>query len=94
MHRVLGDVVAEIIGLAVTHAPADTTARHPYRETPGVMIPPVVGGRELALRIVGSPKLAAPDHQSVIQHTSLLEIGDQRIGSAIDVAALPPDATG
>ena len=61
VHRILDDVVAELVGAPVAHSSSNATARHPDRETPRVVVAPVVRRRELALRIIGAPKLAAPN---------------------------------
>ena len=52
-----------------------------------MMVAPVVFMREAALTVDGASKLARPDHQRIVQQSALLEIGNQRITSAIRFAA-------
>jgi hypothetical protein len=86
--RVLGDVVAEVVGRAVGEARLDAAARHPAGEAARVMIAAVVGRGELALRVVRAPELAAPDDQRVVEQAALFQVGDQRVAGAVDVGAL------
>ena len=73
---VLDDAVAEIVGGAVGEAGADAAAGQEGGEAAGVMVAAVIGGRELALLLIGAAELAAPDHQRVIQHAALFQVGD------------------
>lgn len=61
VHRIFDDVVSEVVSAPVAHSSSNAAARHPDRETPRVVVTPVVRRRELALRIIGAPKLAAPN---------------------------------
>lgn len=49
MHRILGDVVAKIVGFSVANSTLNTPASHPYRETSRMMITPIFLGREFSL---------------------------------------------
>ena len=88
MHRVLDDVVAEIVGLAVDDARLDAAAGHPDREAARMMIAAVVLARQFALAVDRAAELAAPDDQRIVQQPALLQILDQRLAGLIDVAAL------
>ena len=65
VHRVGGDVVAVVVGLA-ERDPADAAAGHPDRERTRMMIAAVVVGRQLALGY-GSSEFTGPDDQCVVQ---------------------------
>src|SRR5262245_59935308 len=51
MHRILGDVVGKVSGLAEGDSRFDASAGHPDGEAPRVMIAPVVVGGELSLAV-------------------------------------------
>ncbi len=87
VHRVLDDVVAILVGLTHRDAGLDAAARHPHREASGMMVAAVIGGREAALAVNGAPEFAAPDHQRVVEHAALFEVGDERGGGLIGFAA-------
>ena len=59
-----------------------------------MVIAPVVGGRELTLRIDRTPELAAPDDQCVVQQPALFEVLDQGSGWLIGVTTLALDLSG
>src|SRR5579872_1441693 len=63
MHRVLHDVVAEVVGLAVRDARLDARAREPVDEAARVMVAPVVAPRQLPLAVRRAAEFAAPDDQ-------------------------------
>ena len=60
---VFDDVVAEVVGLAVGGAAFHAAAGHEHREAFRVVVAAVVVGGELALRINGATKFAAPDDE-------------------------------
>src|SRR5690554_5474783 len=74
MHRRLEDVVAKRIGLAVHLSASDPAAGHPNSEAAGVVIAPKAVGRQLALAVIGTAELAAPNYERVLEHVTLLEI--------------------
>src|SRR5439155_4968375 len=86
--RLLNDVVAEVVGLAVDDAGFDAAAGHPGREATRMVIAAVIVFGQLALAIDRSAKLAAPDNERVVQQAALFEVGDQGIAGLVDVAAL------
>ena len=86
-NRILDHVVAVVIGLAVGDARAHAAARHPCGEAARMMVAAVVLLRQAALAVNRAPKFARPDHQRVVQQAALLEVGDQRIASAICLLA-------
>src|SRR6516225_1946858 len=88
VHRILDNVVAEIVRLAVADAGLDSPAGHPDRKAAWMVIPAVVFMSELALAVDGSAKLAAPDHQRIVEHTTLFEVGDKSETCLVDVPAL------
>src|SRR6266568_2303566 len=94
VHRVLDDVVAVIVRLAVTDARFDSATRHPDRVATAVMIATVVVLFNLALAIDGTAEFTAPNDQSVVQQTALLEVLDQRGARLVGVQALLFDALG
>ena len=48
-HGVAGDVVREVVGLAVSDSRLDAAAGEPDGEAAGVVVAAVIGGRELLL---------------------------------------------
>ena len=87
VHRVLHDVVAEVVGFAVgvprlTPPPAIHIVKHAGGDR----------GRSCrasdALAVDRASELAAPDDQRVIEQAALFQIGDQRIAGAIRLLAL------
>ena len=70
------DVVAPVVGLAVSQAALDSGSGHPDGKTPRVMVTAKVR-RVAALAIDRAPKLAAPDDQCVFQEASLFEVENQ-----------------
>ncbi len=76
MDRVLGDVVTEVIRLAVSDTRLDATASHPNGETSWMVVAAIILARQIALAVSRAPKLAPPNHKSFIQHAALLEVVD------------------
>ena len=94
VHRVLHDVVAEVVGFAVGDTALDAAARHPHTEIPRMVVATVVGPGEPTLGIYGPTKLTAPDDQCVFEQATGLEIMDECRGGLVDVLALGPDLGG
>ena len=94
VHRVLDDVVAVVIGLAVADARFDSAAGHPNRVAATVMVATVVVLFNLALAIDRAAEFTAPNDQCVIQQTALFEVLDQRGARLVGVLALLFDALG
>lgn len=76
VHWVLGDIVGEIVCLAVGDAGFYAAARQPHAEAAGVVIATVVLGFQVALRVDGTAKFSAPDYEGIIQHAATFEVGD------------------
>ena len=74
VNRVLGDVVTEVIGLAVAEAAFDTAAGHPGGEAARVVVAPEVLWAAGGLAIGGSTELAGEDNQCIVQEAALLQI--------------------
>src|SRR5690349_6230063 len=77
VHRIFENVVAIIVGFADGQAALDSTAGHPNRKTPRMMIASVVGSRKFSLAVHRSAKFTRPDDQRVVQHAALLEVEDE-----------------
>ncbi len=92
VNAVFRDVVTEIIRLAIDHTGLHATAGHPGCETSRVMIAPVIVGRQLALRVARPAKFTAPNYQRVVEHSTLLQVGDQRGASLVGFLTLRFDA--
>ena len=86
--RVLDDVVAEVVGLAVLDAGLHAAAGQPHGEAAAVMVAAHAGVAERALAEHGAAELGGEDHQRVVQQAALLQVLHQRRGRLIDVAAL------
>ena len=60
MNRILHDVVAEVVGLAVNGAGTDASSSHPDRITSRMVIAAVIGAGEFSLTVDGAAKFASP----------------------------------
>ena len=85
VHTAVDDVEPVIVRLAVYVPSLDPAARHPQREYPAMMIPPVVIRLGRALRVWRPAELPAPDHQRFVKHPALFQIADQPGGRLVDV---------
>ena len=92
--RVLRDVVAEVVGRAVNQARFHSAARRPERETARMMVAAKIVLLDFALGISRAAKLAAPDHQRVVEQPALLEVFDQGGAGLVGVLRLGLDASG
>ena len=88
MHGIARDVVAEIVRLAYCDSRLDSPAGKPDRKAARVMIAPVIGLGQRALRIDGATEFSTPDDQRVVEHPSLFQIHNQRGGRLISVLGL------
>src|SRR5262249_24620013 len=86
LDRVLRDVEGEMVSLCERDSRLHTAASKPHSEALPVVVSAVVGCGDLGFRVDASSKFTAPDHQSVIQQTALLEILNQ--GSRCLIRAL------
>ena len=76
VHGILGDIVGEIVRLAVGDTGLYATAGQPHAEAAGMVIATVVLGFQGALRVDGAAKFSAPNDEGVIQHSTAFEVGD------------------
>ena len=88
MNGVLSYIVTEIVGFAVDRTAFDAGAGHPHRVAARVMVTSVVGFGERALAIDGAAELPSPNDEGVVEHTSLFEIGYERVRRLVDVFTL------
>ena len=72
-NSVLDRLVAKLIRFTVVDTSFDPATRHPAGKRMRVMIT----SRAAALHQWQTPKLAAADHQCVLKHPALLQIGQQ-----------------
>src|SRR5262245_4916628 len=76
---VLHGVKAELIGGPMNHTPSYARARHPDRETVGIMIAAV---RAFSAR--SAAELRSPNDQRVVEHTSLFKVLHQSDNRFVD----------
>ncbi len=77
VNRVFGDVVSELVRLAVVVTRLDSAACHPDCEASAVVIPASRGAVDCSLAVDRASEFAAPDNKCFIQHAILLQILDQ-----------------
>ena len=70
VYRVLGDVIAEIIGFSVGDPFFDSAACHPHAKVTGMVIPSVVLPCEFSLTVDCSPEFTAKHHQRILEKYS------------------------
>src|SRR5581483_8795896 len=90
----IGDIIAIIVGAPVSDARFDTAAGHPNAKTTRVMVATVIVFGEFALGVAGASEFAAPNDQSFIEHSALLEVGDEGGAGLVGFAGLGFDAGG
>src|SRR5690242_9254721 len=71
VHRVFGDVVAEIVRRPVDHARLNAGAGEPNRETARMMVAAVIRRGEGSLRVNRAPELTTPHDERVIEQAAL-----------------------
>ena len=86
--RIADDVVGEVVGLAVDNAAFHAATGEPDAEATGMVIAAVVRARERPLRIDGAAELSGPDDERVLEHIALLQVGDERVATAVCIQAL------
>ena len=91
---VLDDVVAELIGLAVSLAAFDAATGHPEAEAAWVVVATIRILGNLALAVSRAAKLSTPDHERIFQEAALFEILDECGRSLVGLLALALDAAG
>src|SRR5579862_6342274 len=70
MHRVLDDVVGEIVRLSVADSGFDAAAGHPHREAARMMVPAIVVLGQGPLAVDRTAEFPTPQYQGVIQKTA------------------------
>ena len=91
MHRILGDVVAVFIGLAVDMSTSYPRTGKQCGKAARVVVATIVVGRQRTLRINGSTELASPNDERIVEQTPFFEVLDQSFGRLIGIAALEFD---
>ena len=67
VHGILGDVVTEIIGLAVTGAGLAAATGHPHGEATRMVVATGFGAVPFTLACDAAAELAAPDDEGVLE---------------------------
>ena len=89
VNGVFCDVKADVIGLAVSDAWFDSSARHPDRESVGVVVTaPSWAVLKVALKKRSTAELASPDDEGVIEESPLFKVLNKPGRGLIGVAAL------
>ena len=81
---VFDGIVAEFVGLAVAEAGLHSASGHPHGETFDVV---VATGTAFALEHGCSSEFATPNHEGVLEKSTLFEIGEKGPGGFVGVAA-------
>ena len=87
-HRILHDVVAEIVGLAVRYPTLDAAAGQPRGEAARMMIAAVIVAFQVALAVDRTTEFAGKDHDRVVEQPTLFQVPQQRRGRLVDIEAL------
>ena len=87
-YGILDHVVGIIVGRAKGCSRANASAGQPDRETPSMMITPVVSPLGSPLAVDRPSEFASPDHQGVIQKSPLSQICQQGRTGLVDIAGL------
>ena len=88
-HRILQNVVAEVVRLAVRYSPLDATAGQPDRKAAGMVIAAVVVALQLPLAVDRATEFTGEDHHRVVEQPALLQVLQECRGWLVDVQALP-----
>ena len=94
LDRVLHDLIAHRVGLAVAHAWLNPAAGHPDGERARIVVP---ADKLHHLTVAIFPhgrasEFAAPDYQRVLQHAAFLQVGQKRRNGLIGFAAAVREA--
>ena len=87
-HRVAGDAISEFVGGSVNAAALHAAAGHPHGERVWMMI--AAQKRLVSIAILGhrrAAKLAAPNHERLIEQAATTQIADERGNRTIHFAA-------
>ena len=82
------NVVAEVVGFAVSFRWLDAPSGEPNRETAGVVVAAIAFVGHQALAVDGAPELPAPHHQRFVEQSALFEVPDQRCRGLVGIGAL------
>lgn len=89
--RVLGNVIAYVIGLSVDTR-LDARSRHPHGKGVGMMISTVETFLQFIANVVlhhrRTAEFPTPDNQGFLKQAALLEVGDQTGNGPVDLLAL------
>lgn len=91
MDGVLGDVVAEVIGIAVDQTAFDTATGHPHCEGTWMVVATVVRFGERSLGVNRAAEFTAPDDEGVFEHAPLFKILNEGPAGLVDIFALRLD---
>src|ERR1700733_10560350 len=86
-HWIFHHVVAVLIRLPIGDAGFHAATCHPGGEATRMVVPAIVIWRKPALAIDRAAKFASPNDQRIVQQTTLLQVGDQRVGGAVGFLA-------
>ena len=87
VHGILGHVVAEVVGLAVTGAGLHAAAGHPHGEATRVVVATGFGAVPLALAGDAAAELASPHDERVLEQSATLEVLDQGGAGLVGITA-------
>ena len=76
--RVFHNVVAVVIGLTVTHAATNSSARHPNGETSWVMVAAIAFVCHFPLTVDSPAEFSSPDDECLIEQAALFQVGNER----------------
>ncbi len=88
VYRVLDDVKRKIVARTVGQSWLNSPSSHPNTETAWVVVATISFHIELPLGIDRTSEFATPDYQRLVKHPALFEVGNQRRGALINIAAL------
>ena len=87
VHGILGHIVAEVVGLAVTGAGLHAAAGHPHGEATRVVVAAGFGAVPFALAGDAAAELAAPDDERVLEQPATFEVFDQGGAGLVGITA-------
>ena len=77
VHRILGNVVTEVVCHAKSCSGADSASGHPNRKASWMMVAAPFGAVPFSLASYASSKLTAPDYERLIKQAALFEVLDE-----------------
>ena len=94
VNAVLGDAVGVVVRLSVSQSAFYAAPGEPSGEIPGVMIAPKVRAVEFSLTIIGPTEFTSPNHEGVLEQSTLFQVRHQSIRGLVGFLALPLDSAG